>query len=300
MAELLKTDNICAYNEWAGVKTQHPLAGFIDFSEVVPLHHARKIYGFYAVFLKNVRCGELRYGRNYYDYQDGTLIFIAPGQVFGAEDDGQTFQPDGYLLMFHPDLLRNTPLARIAEDYSFFAYETNEALHISDDERKIIMDCFHKIRYELNHPVDKHSKGLIVDNIKTFLDYCTRFYDRQFITRDNVNRDTLCRFERILSKWFTDGNAAVKGLPSVQWLADELHLSPNYLSDMLRKETGRSALSHIHDKVLELAKNQLVSTDKTVSEIAYSLGFQYPQHFTRLFKRLEGTTPNEYRTAMLQ
>ena len=295
MSELFKADNINLYNEWAGVETQNPLVGFIDFSTVKPLRHARKVYGFYAVFLKDQKCGELRYGRRYYDYQNGTLIFIAPGQVFGAEDDGTVFQPDGYLLMFHPDLLRNTPLGRTMREYSFFSYETNEALHLSAEERQIIMDCFRKIQYELNHPVDRHSKNLITDSIKTFLDYCTRFYDRQFITRDNQNRDILARFENLLDDYFLGGTAKQIGLPTVQYCADKLCLSPNYFSDLLKKETGSTALRFIHDKAMEIAKTELASTDSTVNEIAYSLGFQYPQHFTRLFKKEVGCTPNEYR-----
>ena len=299
MNELIKADNICIYNEWAGVVTQHPLVGFIDFSTVKPLRHARKLYGLYAIFLKDVKCGELRYGRQYYDYQDGTLIFVAPGQVFGADDDGEVFQPTGYLLLFHPDLLRNTPLGRLMKEYTFFSYETNEALHLSNEERQIIMDCFHKIQYELQHPVDKHSKALIVDSIKMFLDYCTRFYDRQFITRDNVNKDALMRFERLLEDYFSKGMAERIGLPTVQYCADELHLSANYLSDLLRKETETTALRYIHDKVIELAKTQIIATNKTISEIAYQLGFQYPQHFTRLFKKEVGCTPNEYRLQYL-
>lgn len=296
MNELIKADNICIYNEWAGIETKHPLVGFIDFSTVKPLRHARKLYGFYAIFLKDVKCGELRYGRQYYDYQDGTLIFVAPGQVFGADDNGEVFQPTGYLLMFHPDLLRNTPLGKLMmKDYTFFSYETNEALHLSNEERQVVMDCFHKIQYELQHPIDKHSRGLIVDSIKMFLDYCTRFYDRQFITRDNVNKDILVRFEALLEDYFTNGRAEKIGLPTVQYLANELNLSANYLSDLLRKETGSTALNYIHNKVMDVAKTQIVSTDKTISEIAYLLGFQYPQHFTRLFKREVGCTPNEYR-----
>lgn len=295
MNELIKADSICAYNEWAGVITQNPLVGFIDFSTVKPLRHARKLYGLYAIFLKDVKCGELRYGRQYYDYQDGTLIFVAPGQVFGADDDGEMFQPTGYLLLFHPDLLRDTPLGRLMKEYTFFSYETNEALHLSNEERQIIMDCFHKIQYELQHPVDKHSKALIVDSIKMFLDYCTRFYDRQFITRDNVNKDVLIRFEHLLEDYFSKGMAEKIGLPTVQYCADELHLSANYLSDLLRKETGSTALRYIHDKVVDIAKTLIVTTNKTISEIAYQLGFQYPQHFTRLFKKEVGCTPNEYR-----
>ena len=159
----------------------------------------------------------------------------------------------------------------------------------------MVMDCLHKIQYELQHPIDKHSKGLIVDSIKMFLDYCTRFYDRQFITRDNVNKDVLVRFEALLEDYFMKGRAEKTGLPTVQYIANELNLSANYLSDLLRKETGSTALRYIHDKVIDVAKTQIVSTDKTISEIAYLLGFQYSQHFTRLFKKEVGCTPNEYR-----
>lgn len=266
MGNIIRTDTIHAYNQWAGVETQYPLVSFIDFSKVAPLRHARKLYGFYAVFLKDQNCGELRYGRQYYDYQDGTLIFVAPGQAFGAEDDGEVFQPTSYILMFHPDLLLNTPLARMMKDYTYFSYETNEALHISEQERRIVMDCFAKIQYELQYPVDNFSKTLITDTIKTFLDYCSRFYSRQFITRYNVNRDILTRFEKLLDDYFHSDKPMTLGLPNVQYCADKLHLSPNYLSDLLRKEAGNTALD-----------------------------FQYPQHFTRLFKREVGCTPNEYR-----
>lgn len=299
MGTLFKVNTIYDYNEWAGVKTMHPLVGFIDFSTVKPLRHLRKFYGFYVVFLKDAKCGELRYGRQYYDYQDGTLIFVAPGQTFGADDDGNEFQPTGYLLMFHPDLLRNTPLARVIKNYTFFSYETNEALHLSAEERSVIMDCFNKISYELNHSIDKHSKALIVDSIKMFLDYCTRFYDRQFITRDNANKDILVRFERLLDDYYAAGKAVRSGLPTVQYCADALHLSYNYFSDLVRMETGLTALGHIHNKIIDIAKTEIVSTDKTISEIAYNLGFQYFQHFTRLFKKEVGCTPNEYRIQMV-
>lgn len=295
MSELLKVDSICAYNEWAGVETLNPLISFIDFSAVKPLRHARKLYGFYAIFLKDQKCGELRYGRQFYDYQEGTLIFVSPGQVFGADDDGEVFQPTGYLLMFHPDLLRGSILGHCMKQYSFFSYEVNEALHLSKEERQIIMDCIHKLQYELKHPVDRFSKSLIIDSIKTVLDYCTRFYDRQFVTRENSNKDILVRFEKLLDDYFASGMAEQKGLPTVQYCAEELRLSANYFSDLLRKETGVTALRYIHDKVVDMAKTRLVSTSSTVSEIAFSLGFQYSQHFTRMFKKEVGCTPNEYR-----
>lgn len=260
-----------------------------------PVRNSLNNYEVYALFMLRYIDVELKYGCGKYDYQDGTLIFVAPGQTFGAEDDGKVFQPTGYLLMFHPDLFRNTPLGKVMKDYTFFSYETNEALHLSTEERQIIMDCFHKIQYELSHAIDRYSKALIVDSIKMFLDYCTRFYDRQFVTRDNVNKDLLTRFEQLLNEYYTGGKAERIGLPTVQYCADALHLSYNYFSDLIRKETGVTASGHIRNKVLDIAKTQLVSTDKTISEIAYRLGFQYSQHFTRLFKKEVGCTPNKYR-----
>jgi len=175
----------------------------------------------------------------------------------------------------------------------------NEALHLSEQEWQIVLDCLRRIDYELQHPIDKHSRQLIVDSIKIFLDYSTRFYDRQFITRENANKDVLVRFEKLLDEYFDSGIAARKGLPSVQYFAEQLHFSANYLSDMMRKETGQTTLQCIHNKVIELTKEQIVGTSKTVSEIAYDLGFQYPQHLTRLFKREVGLTPKAYRAQIL-
>lgn len=295
MNEPITTNNICEYNDYCGAETKNPLVSVIDFSKLPPMRHTRKLYSFYAVFLKDVRCGELRYGRQYYDYQEGTLVFVAPGQVFGIEDDGSTFQPAGYALLFHPDLLRGTHLAGSMRNYTFFSYEVNEALHLSLDERKIIIDCLHKIDYEISRPIDKFTKELTTDSIKTFLDYCARFYSRQFLTRDNENKDILLRFEKMLNDYFNSDLAHNQGLPSVQRCAEKLCLSPNYFSDLLKKETGQTALKYIHDKVLDLAKTKLVSTNATISEISASLGFEYAQHFTRLFKSKVGCSPTDYR-----
>lgn len=278
-----------------GLKDKHPLVSVVEYADVSPVRSSLNNHEVYALFMLRYIDVELKYGCGKYDYQDGTLIFVAPGQTFGAEDDGEVFQPTGYLLMFHPDLFRNTPLGKVMKDYTFFSYETNEALHLSTEERQIIMDCFHKIQYELSHAIDRYSKALIVDSIKMFLDYCTRFYDRQFVTRDNVNKDLLTRFEQLLDEYYASGKAEQIGLPTVQYCADALHLSYNYFSDLIRKETGVTASGHIRNKVLDIAKTQLVSTDKTISEIAYRLGFQYSQHFTRLFKKKVRCTPNKYR-----
>ncbi len=223
------------------------------------------------------------------------MLFIAPGQLMGSEDDGQLHQPEGWILAFHPELLRGTHLANIMRDYTYFSYNANEALHLSEGERNVIIECLEAIRKELHIPIDKHSRALIVDKIKLFLDYCTRFYDRQFVTRENQNSDLLARFETLLNNYFSSRLPITEGVPSVQYCADKLCLSTNYFSDLLKKETGLSANKHIQQKVLDIAKDRLFDSKKSISQIAYEMGFQYPQHFSRWFKKLEGRTPNEYR-----
>ena len=186
-------------------------------------------------------------------------------------------------------------MASLIREYSYFSYNANEALHLSEQERKTIIDCMEKIRVELQYPIDKHSKSLIIDNIKLLLDYCIRFYDRQFITRENVNKDILTRFENLLEDYFSSDAPAERGMPSVQYCADKLCLSANYFSDLCRKETGRSALKHIQQKMFDVAKERVFNVSKSISEISYELGFPYPQHFSRWFKKMAGSTPNEYR-----
>ncbi len=239
----------------------------------------------------------MSYGKSIYDYEKGTVLFAAPGQVMGAEDDGLLHQPAGWALVFHPELLRGTPLAKMMKGYSYFSYNANEALHLSEQERRTVIECVEKIQTELQHPIDKHSKSLIVDNLKLLLDYCVRFYDRQFITRENANHDILSRFENLLDEYFNSDKLAQDGIPSVQYCADKLCLSANYLGDLLKRETGLSALKHIQQKMLDVAKERVFNTQKSISEISYELGFPYPQHFSRWFKKMAGCTPNEYRTA---
>jgi AraC-like DNA-binding protein len=223
------------------------------------------------------------------------VVFVAPGQIMGSPDDGEYHHARGYVLMFHPDFLRNSSLADCMKDYTFFSYESNEALHLSKQERKIILECFDKIQAELQHPIDKHTKSLIIDNIKLFLDYSMRFYDRQFITRENINHDMLTRFEKELDHYFNSDLPEKIGLPSVQYFAEKLNLSANYFSDLIKKETGMNALKYIHLKLLDIAKTKVLDPSKSFSEIAYELGFKYPQHFSRFFKREIGCSPNEYR-----
>jgi AraC-like DNA-binding protein len=295
MSNILKFNTVSEYNAFNKHETLHPLVSVVDLSKADPRKQRVMSYGFFAIMLKEVQCGDLRYGRHTYDYQEGTLIFLAPDQIIGSESD-EYYQPQGHALVFHPDLLHGTSLGRHMSDYNFFSYEVHEALHLSEGERQIIFDCFSKIKFELNRPIDKHSKKLIVANIELFLDYCVRFYDRQFITRDDVHRSTIQKFENLLNDYFKSDRPQNLGLPTVGYCADELHLSANYFGDLIKKETGKSAQEYIQLKLIEMAKEKIFDPSKSVQEIAYELGFKYPQHFTRLFKQKVGYTPNEYRS----
>lgn len=294
MDEILNIETIDQYNKLYNQETLHPLVSVVDLSKSKERRYCRMNFGLYALFLKEVKCGDMRYGRNYYDYQEGTVVCIAPGQVVGFEDTGEVYQPKGRGLVFHPDLIRGRSLARDIKNYSFFSYESNEALHLSERERGIVLDCLNKILMELEHSIDKHSKRLIVTNIELLLDYCTRFYERQFITRESVNKDTLTRFENLINEYFQN-QVQTEGLPSVKYFADKICLSPNYFGDLIKKETGKSAQEYIQLKLIGVAKDKVLNPAKTISQIAYELGFQYPQHFVRVFKKRVGCTPSEYR-----
>lgn len=296
MEEILRIESICRYNEIMGVETLHPLVSVIDLSACAPRRHERFSVNFYTIFLKEVKCGELLYGRSHYDYQEGTLVFLAPGQVIGVADNGETFQPKGWALLFAPELLYGTELGRRIKEYGFFSYEVNEALHLSEQERRTVIECLRNIQSELHHAIDKHSRQLIVSNIELLLNYCMRYYERQFITRHHVNCDLLSRFERLLDDYLRSDLPQRQGLPTVRYFAEQLHLSPNYFGDLIRKETGRSAQEQIQFHLINVAKERICNTGRSVSEIAYELGFQYPQHFSRMFKKVVGQTPVEFRT----
>jgi AraC-like DNA-binding protein len=296
MKKVLNFDTISKYNDFNNHETLHPLVSVIDFSKAKERTGNKMNFGIYCIFLKEVVCGDLKYGRHYYDYQEGTLVFIAPGQFIDVENKTDLYQPMGNALVFHPDLIRGTPLAGRMNDYTFFNYNTNEALHLSAKEQHLVLDLFSKINDELQHSVDKHSKTLIASSIELFLNYCKRFYDRQFITREDVNKGILERFENLLNGYFSSDNPTEIGLPSVAYCADELNLSANYFGDLIRKETGKSAQEYIQAKIIDVAKDKLFNSDKTINEIAYELGFKYPQHFSRMFKKAAGTSPSEYRT----
>lgn len=295
MEDLIRFDSVNQYNAFNQQETLHPLVTVIDLSTASPRRKTSQYMGCYGIFLKEVICGDLRYGKEYYDYQEGTLVFMAPGQVFTVENDGELYQPKGHALVFHADLLHGTSLNARMHEFSLFGYQLNEALHLSKRETQIVMDCLDKIRYELEQPIDKHSRRLIAANIELFLDYCVRFYDRQFITRETVHKGVLAKFEELLSTYFTSDKPQTIGLPSVFFCASELNLSAKYFGDLIKKETGQTAQEYIQTKVIEVAKQRIFDDRKTISEIAFELGFKYPQHFSRLFKQRVGQSPNEYR-----
>lgn len=293
--EIIKIDSVDDYNKFFGLETKHPLVSVVDLSKATMWpRRAWFRYEIYALFLKNVKCGNIKYGRQNYDYQDGTIVCFAPGQVIDLEMLQDT-QPQAHGLLFHPDLIHGTALGQEIRNYSFFSYESNEALHLSLEERQNIMDVLNKIETELEHSIDKHSRRLICANIGLLLDYCMRYYERQFETRREVNHDIVVRFEQLLDDYFVGDMPQKEGLPSVKYFADKVFLSPNYFGDMIRKQTGKTASDYIQKKVIDLAKQALLSSDKTMSQIAFDLGYQYPQHLSRTFKKLVGLTPNEYR-----
>ncbi len=279
---------------------KHPLvsvAKTVDFRPTVDFRGIKVINNLYEVSLKQLGCGNLTYGKNSYDYEQGTLVFTSPGQItiFDGEISTNNETDNGWTLAFHPDLIRKSSLSDKMSQYSFFSYEVNEALHLSEEELDTIEELLDKIVKEYSQNLDKHSQNLIVSNIELLLDYCTRFYDRQFYTRSNMNLDYVSKFEKLLKRYFEGEDIHESGLPNVQYLATELNFSANYLSDLLKKETGKTAQEHIHLFVIEKAKNKLLNSKTSISEIGYSLGFEYPQHFSNLFKSKTGFSPSEYR-----
>lgn len=296
MDKIINLDHVDQYNSLYGLETRHPLVSVVDLTKATrKVDQAQMSYGVYALFLKQSKSCDIKYGRKSYDYQEGTIVSFAPGQIVRVELTDDVINPPVYGIVFHPDLIRGTSLGKSMKNYTFFSYASNEALHLSDQEKSIVMDCLGKISIELEHGIDKHSKALITMNIELLLNYCLRFYERQFISRADTNKDSLTQFEQLLDDYFRGEQPTLEGLPSVKYFADKICLSPNYFGDLVKKETGKTPQEHIQLKVLELAKENMIETDQTVSQIAYSLGFQYPQHLSRLFKKHVGITPNGYR-----
>ena len=290
--KIAKIETITQCNRLFSEKTLHPLISLVTLSDG-QCHNLLQM-GFYSVLLKEhaVEC-RCFCGWQECDFSDGTLMFLPPWRTLDCNSPDR--EARGWLLCFHPDLIRGTSLGKDIRRYSFFSYSSNEALHLSDEEKQLFKDCLEKIRMELCRPIDKHSKRLISMNIELLLDYCMRFYDRQFITRTVANQGVLARFDELLDEYFRSGMAESEGLPTVKYFADKVCLSPNYFGDLIKKESGRTAQEHIQNKIIDIAKDKILGSDKTVSQIAYELGFQYSQHFSRLFKKLTGSTPMEYR-----
>lgn len=295
MEDILNLPNVQDYCREMGVKALHPLVSVVDMSELEFVRHRMRRFGFYGVWYKEISCGEMLYGHSKYDYDDGTMMFIAPNQVGGNNDGVVVEHPKGWILMFHPDFLLGTPLARRMKDYTFFSYTSNEALHMSDRERHIILACFHEIKEELEYAIDKHTRQIVASTIETMLNHCVRFYDRQFVTREIPNADVLMKFEQVLKAYFESGQASKEGLPTVKYCAEQVFLSPNYFGDLVKRSTGKSASETIQLFVIERAKELLAEGDKSISEIAYELGFNYPNHLTRVFKKCVGQTPGAFR-----
>lgn len=293
--KLIKLDSIDAYNKLFGLETQHPLVSVIDLRKANRIvNNVEMDYGVYALYLKNgVNC-TLRYGREPYDYQEGTIVSFSPGQLIGVEMKDEEISPDVIGLMFHPDLIYGTPLAGKIRNYGFFEYSQREALHLSLDERNLFIECLDRIKLELSHPVDNHTAEIVTSHIQVLLDYLARFYERQFITRKKVNSEIFVKFEEALKEYYRSGKGN-DGIPSVNYFADKVNFSPGYFGDLIKKETGKTAQEIIALHIIETAKHRLSASDDDVSIVAYDLGFQYPQHFSRMFKRITGETPTQFR-----
>ena len=293
--EIVTADNIQQYNQFFGVKTLHPQVGIIHFnrSENQPTH--KMTFGFYALYLVKTVGITMDYGKTQYDFNDGTVICLAPGQTIGVHRMPGGPVPEAIGLMFHPDLLYGTTLAQRIKQFTFFSYTSNEALHLSSDECGIIQNYMEHIERELNHPIENFSRQLFVSNIEVLLNYCMRFYERQFASREKLNNDVLARFEQLLNGYWDSGAAKLHGLPTVKYFADKLCLSPNYFGDLIKSVAGRSAQECIQSQITEMAKEAILNPRLNTKQIADMLGFQYPQHFSRFFKKQVGCTPKEYR-----
>ncbi|MFN3588425.1 MAG: helix-turn-helix domain-containing protein [Spirosomataceae bacterium] len=276
-------------------ETKHPHIHFIDFNKSPLVPRKKFQLSFYVIALKETYCGDLQYGNTSYDYAEGTMVFLGPNQIFGSHPIGELHQPYGKALVFHPDFIKGTRLGELIQHYTFFQYKSNEALHLSLNERKIVSSFFTNIETELSDAIDQHSKELILANVETLLKYCVRFYDRQFSSRSAMQSKLLNQFDELFHAYFTLDEIHRYGIPTVSYFAEKLHLSPNYFGDLIKKETGKTAQEHIQHRFIELAKEQLLVTSKNINEIADEMGFKHHQHFTRLFKQKVGVSPRDFR-----
>ena len=279
-------------------KPKHPLVSVLPIDERMTnfdYGDISYVFDFFQISLKEGVSGSWAYGRNSYDFQEGTMTFIKPNQVIQVENPESFKESGGWTLLFHPDLIRKSELGQKMDDFSFFSYEANEALHLSEEEKESITEIVSKVKKEYNQNIDRHSQELIIANIEILLKYCKRYYDRQFYTRTNLNKDIITKFEQVIKNYYEKDNAFEKGVLSVKECAKTLNMSPNYLGDLIKNETGKSAKEHLQDYLIEKAKTQIIATNDSISQIAFSLGFEHPQSFNKLFKAKTGMSPTAYR-----
>lgn len=292
-AKILKVNKTSDYSGYHGLTDRHPLITVIDFSEISPIRHSLNKYGVYGVFVQENNDLDLMYGCGKYDYKDGSLICVSPGQIGGKEENGERVSIGGWAMLFHPDLIRGTQLEKDITNYSFFDYSVNEALHMNEKEREIVVSIFKRIKSEIENPHDDLQNDILVSYISLLLKYCQRFYNRQFLTRKLSNNDILSKFDSFLKEYFTENRHTSSGLPTVSICAEHLCMSVNYFSDLIKKMTGESAGRHIRQFIIRQIKNELAS-GLTVAEAAYKLGFEYPAHLSRMFRKGTGITPTQY------
>lgn len=289
-------DTVEQFNDYYGIETLHPLVSVVRYDREGTIEPTMFHYGLYALFLKENKGCVLTYGRTKYDFDEMTITSFAPGQTITANPAPGVKNPRWTAIVFHPDFLARTPLGREISKYEFFSYNSNEALHLSAAEVEVVRSVLAIIQQEMRHAIDRHSRRLIVNNIEVLLGYCLRFYERQFVTREEINHSTVKRFEQLLNDYLAD-EAGQKGVPTVAYFADKCCLSPGYFGELVKTETGRTAQDFIADRVLVRAKELLNDLSLTVTQVSLRLGFEYPQHFVRFFKRHTGKTPSQYRAA---
>lgn len=291
--KILKVKNVSDYTRYLGLSDKHPLVSVVEYANVSPVRHSLNNYCVYGIFFHDEADIDLSYGCGKYDYNKGTVICVAPGQIGGKEDNGEEVMLTGWALLFHPDLLRGTHLEKSMRNYTFFDYRVNEALHMTDEEHDIFVSLMRQIRDETEKRHDEQQDAIIRGYIELVLNFCQRFYNRQFITRKFENSDILTRFDSLLRNYFESGRQTEYGIPTVQYCADKLCMSSNYFGDTIKKATGDTASNRIRQYVVQLSKD-LLAAGKSITQVADELGFEYPQHLSRMFKNHCGYTPTEY------